>query len=109
MFFGLRHDAVIGGNGKKHEIDAMRAGQHVLDEPLMARNVDYSGDVSIAEIELSETQVNGDAALFFFLKAVSVLACQGFDEAGFAVIDMSGGADNVRHDLNLRLQSAKRK
>ena len=108
VFFGLRHDAVVGGNGKEHQIDAVRARQHVLDEALMAGNVDNSGEIAVAEIELGKTQIDGNAALFFFLEPVGVLAGQSFDQAGFTVVDMSGGADDVRHFLSTFLRLLKK-
>ena len=37
MLARLRHDAVVGGDHQQHEIDAGRAGQHVVDEALVAR------------------------------------------------------------------------
>ena len=40
MLARLRHHAVVGGDDQQHEIDAGRARQHVVDEPLVARHVD---------------------------------------------------------------------
>ncbi len=33
---GLRHQAVVGGHHQQHAIDAAGAGQHVVDEALVA-------------------------------------------------------------------------
>src|ERR671923_520193 len=46
---------------------------------------------------MSEAQIDGDAALLFFFKPVGVLPGERFDQAGFAMIDMSGGADDIGH------------
>ena len=40
MLARLRHHAVVGRDHQQHEIDAGRARQHVVDEPLVARHVD---------------------------------------------------------------------
>ena len=37
---GLRHHRFVGGDDQHHGVDAADAGQHVLDEPLVARHVD---------------------------------------------------------------------
>ena len=40
VLLGLRHHAVVGGDGEQHEVDAVRAGEHVADEALVAGHVD---------------------------------------------------------------------
>ena len=45
VLLGLRHDAVVGGDGEEHEIDAVRAGEHVPDEALVAGDVDDAARV----------------------------------------------------------------
>ena len=97
MFFGLGHDAVIGGDSEENQIDAVRAGEHVFDEALVARDIDDARLRAVGKIKVSKPQINGDAALLFFLQAVCVLSGQCFDQAGFAVINMAGGADDVGH------------
>jgi hypothetical protein len=39
MLFRLRHDAVVGGYREQHQIDAVRAGEHVADESVVPGNV----------------------------------------------------------------------
>ncbi len=63
--------------------------------------------VPSGKIEVGKTQIDGDAALFFFLEPVGVLARQRFDQAGFPVIDMAGGADDVGHAKNFKLNNSK--
>ncbi len=94
MLLGLRHHAVVGGDGEEHEVDAVGAGEHVADEALVAGDVDDAGAGAVGEGEVGEAEIDRDAALLFFLEAVGVLAGQGFDERGFAVIDVAGGADD---------------
>jgi hypothetical protein len=104
MLFGLRHDAVVGGDGKQNEVDAVSAGEHIFDKSLMSGHVDDARGSAIRQVEVGETQVDGDAALFFFFEPVGVLAREGFDQAGLAVIDMAGGADDVGHAKNFKLK-----
>src|SRR5713226_6244257 len=104
MFFALRHDAVVRRHREEHEIDAMGAGEHVFDEPLVTGNIDNPRGCSVGKVEVRKTEIDGDAALFFFLEAVGVLAGQRFDQAGLAVVYMSGCPDNVRHGSILDLR-----
>ena len=97
VFFGLGHDAVIGGDGEENQIDAVRAGEHVFDEALVARDIDDARLRSVGKIKMSKPQINGDAAFLFFLQAVCILSGQCFDQAGFSVIDVAGGTDDVGH------------
>ncbi len=72
MLASLGHDGLVGGYDEKCEIDAAGAGEHVLDEPLMAGNVDDGETERRGEIEMSETEIDGNATLFFFFEAVGV-------------------------------------
>src|SRR5688572_3901027 len=105
VLFGLRHDAVVGGDGEKHQIDAVGSRQHVLDKALVAGHVDDAGRCSIGQIEMGKTEIDGYAAFFFFFEPIGVRAGERLDQAGFAVVDMAGGADDERHDslLDFRL------
>ena len=97
VLFGLRHDAVVGGDGKKDQVDAVGAGEHIFDEPLMPGNIDDAGLRAVRQVEMREPQIDGDTAFLFFLKPVRVLSGQRFDQAGFSMIDVAGGADDVGH------------
>ncbi len=94
MLLGLRHHAVVGRHGEQHEIDAVGAGEHVADEALVAGDVDDAGAGVVGQGEVGEAEIDRDAALFFFLEAVGVLAGERLDERGLAVIDVAGGADD---------------
>ena len=100
MLLGLRHHAVVGGDGEEHEVDAVGAGEHVADEALMAGDIDDAGAGAVGKGEVGEAEVDRDAAFLFFLEAVGVLAGESFDERGLAVVDMAGGADNGVDDLS---------
>ena len=47
MLFRLRHDAVVGSNGEKREVDTMRARKHVADKPLVSGHVDNARAASV--------------------------------------------------------------
>ena len=53
--------------------------------------------VPSGQIQVREPQIDRDAPVFFFLEPVRVLPGQRFDETRLAVIDVSGGADDVGH------------
>ncbi len=88
----LRLDGFVGGDDQEDGVDAGGSGEHVLDETLVAGDVDET-DVA----EMSEAEVDGDAAAFFFLKTVGVDAGEGSDERCLAVIDVSCCADDERN------------
>ena len=94
MLLALRHHAVVGRDGEQHQVDAMRARQHVADEALMAGDVDDARARAVGQGEVGEAQVDRDPALLFFLEAVGVLAGQRLDQRGLAMVDMTGGADD---------------
>ena len=73
MFFGLGHDAVVGGHGEKDEIDAVGAGEHVFDEALVARHIDDARRSAVRQIEVGKSQIDRDAAFLLFLEPVGVL------------------------------------
>ena len=97
MLLGLRHHAIVGGDREEHEIDAVRPGQHVADEALVPGNIHDAGPRAVGKIQVREPQIDGDAPLLFFLEPVGVLPGQRLDETRLAVVDVSGGADDVGH------------
>ena len=93
MFARLRHDGIIGRYDEHCQVDARGAGQHVLDEALVARHVNEAQPDVRSELKVGEADIDGDAAALLFLQAVGVDPGQGFDERGLAVIDVAGRAD----------------
>ena len=89
----LRHDRIVGGDDEQGEVDAGGAGEHVLDEALVAGHVD-DAEAEVAEVEAGEADVDGDAAGLFLGQAVAVDAGEGLDERGLAVVDVAGGAED---------------
>ena len=94
MLLGLRHHAVVGRDREQHQVDAVRAGQHVADEALMAGDVDDAGARAVGQREVGEAEIDRNPALLLLLEAVGVLAGERLDQRGLAVIDMAGGADD---------------
>ena len=100
VFFGLGHPGVIGGDDEDGEVDGSNAGDHVVDEVGVAGDIDdadLEGVVSgrSGEREVSEAELDGDAALLFFGEAVRVSARESLDEGGFSMADVTGGSDNI--------------
>ncbi len=60
----------------------------------MARHVDKTGQVAVTEVGIGVAQIDGDAALALFTAAVALLAGQGLEQGGLAVVDVAGGADD---------------
>jgi len=75
----------------------VRPGEHVFDEPLVPRDIDNPRLRAVGKIEVGKSQINRNAALFFFLEPIRILSGQRFDQAGFPLIDLAGGADDVGH------------
>ena len=90
---GLGHDRVVGRDDQHGQVEARRAGQHVADEPLVARHVDHRQAV-IADLQRREAQVDRDPALLLGRQAVGVDAGQGPHQRRLAVVDVAGGADH---------------
>ena len=77
---GLRHDALVGGDDQADQVEAAGAGHHRLDEALVARHVDHA-EAPVAEVEVGEAELGGDAALLLLLEAIGVDAGQRLTSA----------------------------
>ncbi len=79
---------------------------------LVSGHVDDAYENVGVQRQRREPQLDGDAARFFLFEAVGVAAGEAFDEDGFAVVDVAGGAEGdvglgcghggVRHRLGGR-------
>src|SRR3984893_18791650 len=98
MLLALRHHTVVGSDREQHQVDAVRASQHVADETLVAGDIDHAGARAVGQGEVGEAQIDRNPALFLFFEAVGVLAGERLDQRGFTVIDMAGGADDGMGD-----------
>jgi hypothetical protein len=96
----LRHDPVVGRDHQHDQVDAGRAGDHVLDEALVPGDVDDADLAAVGQREAREAQVDRHAALLLLLQPVGVDAGQGLDQRRLAVVDVAGGTDDDGLDLH---------
>ena len=92
VFAGLRHHAVVGGHDEDHAVHAAGAGDHGLDEVLMAGHVD-DADLHVGDLAGGEAEIDRHAPLFFLLQPVGFAAGEAFHQRGLAVVDMTGRAE----------------
>ena len=101
MLAGLRADPLVGGDDEQQEPHAAEAGERVVQEALVPRDVD-EGDRRRSPApprsarEVREAEVERDAAPLLLREAVAVDAGERADERGLAVVDVAGGADEKR-------------
>ena len=93
MLAGLRHHRLVRGDDENDEVDAADAGQHVLDESLMARNVDER-QMQALDCRMGETEIDGDASRLFLLEPVRIGAGQRLHERALAVVDVARRSDD---------------
>jgi hypothetical protein len=75
---------------------------HLVSEYCPDLVVDDADPETRGKVEVSEPQLDGDAAGLLLLEPVGVDAGQGEDQGGLAVIDVPGGAeDDVLHARSL--------
>ena len=96
MLARLWHHTIIGRNHQKYKIDAGRTRQHVVHEFFVARHVDETQDRTLRRGQICKAEVDRNTARFLFLEAVGIDAGERPHQRRFAVIDVSGGADD--HD-----------
>jgi hypothetical protein len=95
MFAGLRHHAFICCYHEEYRINPPYPGEHILDEVAMTGNIHDTHFLAIRQRKPGEAKVNRHLALALFFQPVGVNAGERFDQRGFAVINMAGGANNV--------------
>ena len=72
MFPGLRHHPFISGDNQQGQVNTTNPGQHILDEVLVARDVNNAYFPSAGQLEPGKTEVDSHASLFLFTKSVGV-------------------------------------
>ena len=96
----LRPRALGRVDHEQEEVDPARARDHVADEALVAGDVDHGQPPATGQVERRVAEVDRDPALLLLGQPVRVLAGQGPDEPGLAVVDVAGRAEaQTRHDL----------
>src|SRR5262245_61172242 len=97
MLASLRHYRLIGRNHQHNQVQAMRAGQHILNEPLVPGDIDET-DANVVDGQVGEADIDRDPALLFLLEPIGVDPGQRFDQASLPVIDMPRSSyDYVLH------------
>ena len=90
VLVGLRHPAL---GGRDHEHDRWHrahAGQHVRDEPLVARHVDER-ELPPVDLGPRETQVDRQPPALLLGQPIGPHAGEPLHERGLAVVDVPGG------------------
>jgi len=90
----LRHDALICGDHQQDQVNAGNAGQHVLDETLVAGHVNDRCLAPRRQHELGKADVDGDAPGLLFGETVGLDPRKGPNQSGFSVVYVAGGADD---------------
>ena len=103
MLARLRHDRFVGRHDEDDEIDPADAGEHVLDEALVAGDVD-EGEVGAVDDLMREAEIDGDAARFLFLQPIGIGAGEREHERALAVVDVARGSDHDRLRRRHRLR-----
>ena len=99
MLFRLRHPPIVSGDDQQGEVDRADAGDHVLDEVFVARNVDDPETKrgrrrrGRRKVQVGEAEVDRDPAQLLFRQTIRIGAGQRFDQRALAMIDMAGGGD----------------
>ena len=93
MLARLRHHGIVGRNDEQRGIDSRCAGHHGVNESFMARNIDQR-EARAVVVEMRESQLDRDAAAFLLGQSIDGAAGQRVDERRFAVVDMSGQAND---------------
>lgn len=98
MFLCLRHDTFIGCDDQQRGVDAPDTGQHVLDKVTVTGHIYNTDLLAVWQGKPAKAEFDRHLALLLFFQAVGMGACERGDERGFAVVYMTGGADNA-HNL----------
>ena len=91
-FFGLGHDAVVGGDDEDHDVRGLRPAGPETREGLVTRRID-EGDDPVLDRDAVSADVLGDAAR---LLVDEVRRADGIEQGGLAVVDVPHDRDDRR-------------
>ncbi len=94
VLLGLRHPALGGGDDEHHRGHRAHAGEHVRDEPLVARHVD-EGELPPVDVGPREAEVDGQPAALLLGQPVGPHAGEPLHERRLAVVDVAGGGYDI--------------
>ena len=97
-FFGLRHDAVVGGHHENNQIRDLRAARAHLCERGMARRVEERDLLAVLQLHLIGADMLGDAAGF---ARDHIGLAQRIEQRSLAVVDMAHDGDDRRTGRHL--------
>ena len=80
MLDGLRAHAFVGGDDQQQQFHARGAGEHVVQEALVAGHVDDPGFDAVVVAQVREAEVERHPAQLLFDPAVGIGAGQRADE-----------------------------
>ena len=72
MLERLRHYAVVRRDHQQQQFHTGRAGQHVVQEPLVTGNVNDAGFDPVVEVQMRKTQIERHAADLLFKPTVGI-------------------------------------
>src|ERR1700730_6701532 len=98
MFSRLRLYGFLGGNHQQHQIDASSTSQHVAHKSFMSWHINESKPDPCV-FQKSKTQINSDAAAFFFGKPIRIRPSESFHQRRFTVVYMACRADDHAFEM----------
>ena len=97
VLLGLRLPSLVCGHDEEHQPNGADAGEHVCDEPLVARHIDEPNLATGRQRAPRVSQIDRQPAPFLFRPAVGIDTGQTNDQRRLAVIHVAGR----RHDPEL--------
>ena len=91
----LRHPGIVGCDHQQRGRDRTEAGQRRREEPFVAGYVDERDVADGCELGPAVPELDGQPAPVLLVEPVGILSGQGSDERGLAVVDVTGGGDDV--------------
>ena len=91
----LRCRPFVRGDDEQQQLHPGSAREHVVQESLVAGNVDDPGLDTVGEAQVGEAEIERHPAYALFEPAIGIGSGQGANERRFAVIDMTRGSDDV--------------
>jgi hypothetical protein len=90
----LRHHAIVGRHHQQRMLDAGGAGQHGVQQALVARHVDEAQRHALGRVQVGIAELDRDAAALLLGQPVGVDAGQRAHQRGLAVVDVACGSDD---------------
>ena len=93
MLTSLRHYGVVSRDDQHRHVDAGCAGDHVSDETFVAWYIN-DANLKLAGLEVRKSKIDRNSTSLLFGQTIGVDARKITHEAGLAVVDVAGGADD---------------